>query len=71
MDDFRERFVQLVIPTDKVEEARKFGPLSEHLLFGRKVLLFRDADRDVLKSLGELQVPSVADVFVALMGGEA
>jgi ABC-2 type transport system ATP-binding protein len=71
MDDFRERFVQVVIPADKVEEARKFEPLSEYLLFGRKVLLFRDADRDALKALGEVQVPSVADVFVALMGGEA
>jgi ABC-2 type transport system ATP-binding protein len=71
MDDFRERFVQVVVPADKVEEARKFEPLSEYLLFGRKVLLFRDADRDALKSLGEVQVPSVADVFVALMGGEA
>lgn len=71
MDDFRERFVQLVIPTDKVEEARKFEPLSEYLLFGRKVLLFRDVDREALKALGEIQVPSVADVFVALMGGEA
>ena len=71
MDDFRERFIQVVIPADKVEEARKFEPLSEYLLFGRKVLLFRDADRNTLKALGEVQVPSVADVFVALMGGEA
>jgi ABC-2 type transport system ATP-binding protein len=71
MDDFRERFVQVVIPAEKVEEARQFDPLSEYQLFGRKVLLFRDADRDALKALGEVQVPSVADVFVALMGGEA
>lgn len=71
MDDFRGRFVQVVMPADKVEEARHFMPLSEYLLFGRKVLLFRDADRDALKALGEVQVPSVADVFVALMGGEA
>jgi ABC-2 type transport system ATP-binding protein len=71
MDEFRERFVQVVIAADKAEEARKFGPLNEYTLFGRKILLFSDVDRDALKSLGEVQVPSVADVFVALMGGEA
>jgi ABC-2 type transport system ATP-binding protein len=71
MDEFRERFVQVVIAADKAEEARKFGPLNEYTLFGRKVLLFRDVDPAALKSLGEVQVPSVADVFVALMGGEA
>jgi ABC-2 type transport system ATP-binding protein len=71
MDDLREKFVQLVSPAEKADEVRRLGPLTEHELFGRKVFLLKDADRDALEPLGEVQVPSVADVFVALMGGEA
>lgn len=71
MDELNERFVQVVAAAEKADEVRRLGPLTEHELFGRKVFLLRDVDRATLERLGEVQVPSVADVFVALMGGEA
>ena len=71
MDQLREEFVQLSVPAEKVDEVRRLGPLTEHELFGRKVFLLRDVDRAIVEPLGEVQVPSVSDVFVALMGGEA
>ncbi|MFB0517291.1 MAG: ABC transporter ATP-binding protein [Candidatus Neomarinimicrobiota bacterium] len=71
MDDLREKFVQVTTTAEKADEVRRLGPLTEHELFGRKVFLLRDADRGTLAALGEVQVPSVADVFVAMMGGEA
>ncbi|UCD37131.1 MAG: ABC transporter ATP-binding protein [Fidelibacterota bacterium] len=70
MDDLREKFVQLISPAEKAEEVRQLGPLTEHELFGRKVFLLKDVDRQAVERLGKVQVPSVADVFVALMGGE-
>ncbi len=71
MDDLREKFVQVTVAAEKADEVRRLGPLTEHELFGRKVFLLRGVDRATLEPLGELQVPSVADVFVAIMGGEA
>ncbi len=71
MDQLREEFVQLSVPAEKADEVRRLGPLTEHELFGRKISLLRDVDRATVEPLGEVQVPSVSDVFVALMGGEA
>ncbi len=71
MDDFRETFVQLATGEEQAEAARGLKPLTEHDLFGKKIFLFKGVDTQTLESLGELQVPSVADVFVAIMGGAA
>ncbi len=71
MDDLRDEFVQVAASAEKAEEVRRLGPLTEHELFGRKVFLLRGVDRATLEPLGEVQVPSVSDVFVAMMGGAA
>jgi len=71
MDDLQEKFVQLTAAAEKADDVRQLSPLTEHELFGKKIFLLRDVDRATLEPLGEIQVPSVADVFVALMGGEA
>jgi len=71
MDDFREAFVQLATGEEQAEKARGLNPLTEHDLFGKKVFLFKGVDRKALEPLGEVQTPSVADVFMALMGGAA
>ena len=71
MDDLRETFAQVSVSAEQAEEVRRLGPLTEAELFGRKVFLLRDVDRATLEPLGEVQVPSVADVFVALMGAAA
>lgn len=71
MDDFRSAFVQLVARQENADDARKLNPLTENELFGRKVFIYRDVDKDAVGKLGEIQVPSVADVFVALMGGQS
>ena len=71
MDDLKGTFAQLTVSAEKADVVRRLGPLTESELFGRKVFLLRDVDRATLEPLGEVQVPSVADVFVALMGGVA
>jgi ABC-2 type transport system ATP-binding protein len=40
------------------------------VLFGRHIFLFEGGDLSLLKEIGELHRPSVADLFVALMGEE-
>lgn len=68
MDEVEERYSELMVRPDRAAEARALSPLHERVLFGRHIFLFDRADRAVLGELGELHKPSVADLFVALMG---
>jgi len=43
-------------------------PIHERPVFGRSVLLYEGVNRDELAALGETRRPSIADVFVAVMG---
>lgn len=69
MEDVHERYAELIVAPDQAGAAREQRPLSERELFGKHIFLFADADREQLKALGELRVPSVADLFVAIMSG--
>ena len=70
MDDVESRYIELMVPPDKAQQARALGPMNERQMFGRHVFLFRDRDRETLGQLGELHTPSVADLFVATMEGD-
>jgi len=71
MDDLREQFIQISVSTEQADEVRKYNPVQEQEIFGRHVFLLRGIDQTLIEGLGEMQVPSVADVFMVLMGGEA
>lgn len=71
MEKVQESYAELVVTPDQAEAARELQPLYERELFGRHIFLYKDADRDQLKTLGELHTPSVADLFVATMNGGA
>jgi len=65
MEAIADRYVEVSVRPDSAEAARKLGPLSESELFGRRVFLFENGDRDRLRMLGEIRTPGVADLFVA------
>jgi ABC-2 type transport system ATP-binding protein len=69
MEEVQERYMELMVSPANLPAAREFGPMHERELFGRHILLYRDADRARLQELGELHTPSVADLFVATMSG--
>jgi ABC-2 type transport system ATP-binding protein len=72
MEEVAERFVELMVAPDMVDEARALGPLHEREIFGKHVFLFDGVDQFKLSELGELHSPSIADLFVATMTeGEA
>jgi ABC-2 type transport system ATP-binding protein len=68
MDTFENRYVELLVGPERVAEARAFGPIHERQMFGRTLLLFDGVTREHLAPLGEVRTPSIADLFVALMG---
>ncbi len=72
IEELGERFTQLTIPADQADELRaELKPMSEYGILGRRVFLLENADTQALVKMGDIQTPSVADIFVALMGGEA
>lgn len=70
MEEFESRYVELTVNPDKLGAARGLKPMHERQLFGRSILLFDGADRQQLAALGELRTPSIADLFVAVMGSQ-
>jgi ABC-2 type transport system ATP-binding protein len=69
MDEMAERFVEVMVPPDRVESARAMRPLDERPVFGKTVFLFDNVSRAQLAELGETRTPNVADLFVATMKG--
>ncbi len=73
MDAFASRYVEVMVHSEQVPAARALNPIHERQVFGRSILLFDHVDRNQLAALGEVRTPSIADLFVAVMGkaGEA
>ena len=68
MEELESRYAQVMVHPDHVAAARALRPMQERQLFGRSILLFDRADRQQLASVGEVRTPSLADLFVAVMG---
>ncbi len=71
MEAFEARYTEVAVNPESLTAARALGPMSERPGFGRSVLLFGGVDRQRLAELGEVRTPSIADVFVAVIGGRA
>jgi ABC-2 type transport system ATP-binding protein len=56
---------------DRLAAARALGPLRERQALGRSELLFDGVERTRLEALGEVRAPSIAELFVAVVGGQA
>ncbi|HJT80578.1 MAG TPA: ABC transporter ATP-binding protein, partial [Chthoniobacterales bacterium] len=68
MEDFESQYAEVMVSPDKLEQARALRPIHERPVFGRSVLLFQNVERARLVPLGEVRRPSIADVFIAVMG---
>ena len=71
MEDFDSRYLEVMVNPQEAPAARALKPIHERPVFGRSVFLFENADRDEVAALGETRRPSIADVFVAVMGKQA
>jgi ABC-2 type transport system ATP-binding protein len=68
MEEFESRYVEVMVHPEQIAAARALKPIHERQVFGRGILLFERVDRQQLAGLGEVHTPSIADVFVAVMG---
>ena len=65
MDDLGDKYIELMASGENAQKARGLGPVSESEMFGKSVMLFEGVSREHLEGLGEIRIPSVADLFVA------
>ncbi|HEY2001805.1 MAG TPA: ABC transporter ATP-binding protein [Acidobacteriaceae bacterium] len=70
-DEFESRYVEVMVNPETVAAARQFKPIHERQVFGRSILLFDGVDRRQLAEFGDLRTPSIADLFVAVLGKQA
>jgi ABC-2 type transport system ATP-binding protein len=71
MEEFEARYAEVMVKPEQLVAARALKPIYERQVFGRSILLFDQADRQKLGALGEVRTPSIADLFVAVMGDHA
>jgi ABC-2 type transport system ATP-binding protein len=70
MEEFESRYLEVMVNPEHLAAARALKPIHERPIFGRSVMLFDGADREQVAALGEVRRPSIADLFVAIMGKE-
>ncbi len=68
MEEFDSRYLEVMVNPEHLAAARTLKPIYERPVFGRSVMLFEHVDRAQLAALGEVRRPSIADLFVAVMG---
>jgi ABC-2 type transport system ATP-binding protein len=71
MEEFESRYFELMVNPDGLTAARALRPIHERQVFGRSILLFDGVDRQQLAALGDVRTPSIADLFVAVIGSQA
>ncbi|MEY2494489.1 MAG: type transport system ATP-binding protein [Verrucomicrobiota bacterium] len=71
MEQFEARYFEVMVNPDQLAAAQALKPIYTRQMFGRSILLFDNVDRQQLAALGEVRTPSIADLFVAVMGSNA
>jgi ABC-2 type transport system ATP-binding protein len=75
MEEFESRYMEVTVNPDQVAAARALQPMYERQVFGRSILMFdrginQNLDRQKLAAIGEVRTPSIADLFVAVVGNQ-
>ena len=71
MEEFESRYLEVMVNPEQVAAARALKPMHERQVFGRSILLFDRVDRQQLAALGDVRTPSIADLFVAVLGNQS
>jgi ABC-2 type transport system ATP-binding protein len=71
MEEIESRYVELEAHPGQAAAARALKPIYEREVLGRSVLLFDRVDRQQLAALGNVHTPTIADLFVAVVGNHA
>ena len=70
MDEFESRYLEVTVNPEQAAAASGFKPIHERQVFGRSIFIFDHASREQLAAFGDVRTPSIADLFVAVMGSQ-
>ncbi len=75
MEEFESRYLEVMVPPEKLVAAQALKPVHERQVLGRRILLFdrginQNIDRQQLAALGDVRTPSIAELFVAILGNK-
>jgi ABC-2 type transport system ATP-binding protein len=70
MDALEQRYAEVMVLPDKLDAATALKPIHDRQVFGRNIMLFDGCPRETLATLGEVRTPSIADLFVAVIGAD-
>jgi ABC-2 type transport system ATP-binding protein len=73
MEDFESRYLEVTVHPERVDAAWALKPIHERQALGRSILLFdrvanQKLERQQLAALGDVRTPTIADLFVAMLG---
>ncbi len=71
MEEVESRYVEVMVRPEKAAAARALKPMYERQAIGGNVMLFDGVDRQQLAALGDVRKPSIANLFVAVIGSQA
>ncbi|HST78208.1 MAG TPA: ABC transporter ATP-binding protein [Verrucomicrobiae bacterium] len=71
MEEIESRYMELMVRPEHLAAARALRPVHERQVLGGNILLFDHVDRQKLAALGDLRTPSIADLFIAVVGNHA
>jgi ABC-2 type transport system ATP-binding protein len=74
MEEFESRYLEVTLHPERVAAARALKPPHERQVLGRSILLFDlkvdHADRQRLAALSDVWTPTIADLFLAMLGNK-
>lgn len=71
MDDIESRYAEVMVRPGQMDAARSLRPIHQRDVLGGSILLFDRVDRRQLAPVGEVRTPTIADLFVAVVGNHA
>jgi len=70
LEEVERRFAEVTVAPADLAAARSLKPIHERQVFDRSFLIFDGVPPENLAAFGEVRRPSLADLFIALMGGQ-
>ena len=69
MEEVESSYAEVAVHPERLAAARALRPIHERNGIGRSILLFDGVPHAQLEGLGDVRTPSIADLFVAVVGG--
>jgi ABC-2 type transport system ATP-binding protein len=71
MEEYESRYQEVMVHPEQIGAARALKPMYERQALGRNIFLFDGVDHQQLAALGDARTPSIADLFIAVVGNHS